>query len=349
MRIKIYDKSWSPLTTFFGGSVPDFNGLSYKSTLGEIGDASFTIRLDNAKCTEANIRHYNKVEITDDDDKVRWNGVIVQKRITFNLVEIRCYSLIHLFQKRITGDAEAYNDDANTVLSTLLSNTNGAEDTGIAEGDLTVSTNVQVTYNRTSVYDALKTIAAAAGGQYDVNLNRELDFKPVIGQDLSASIGFRYDLALLFNANIINFDVSDDGKDIVTKTYAKSDGFTSNEEDGSLTTLYGLHEQFKNFREVNDQTSLDNLTDNNNNGSEYSPEITLSPAVGDEFEIGDIVEVVLNNRLVNIDGNFQILEKSVKFKAGQKQISIKIISNTSDFFKKIKNLSSDVRLLSREV
>lgn len=349
MRIKIYDKDWVQLTTLFTQAEGDFNNLRYENVLSEVGKASFIMRLENEKCTDANLQHYNRIEICDNDDVVRWNGLIVQKGIKLNTVEVRCYSLLYLLQKRITGSAEAYNTQANTIITTLLSNTNGDEDTGITAGTINVTTNVQVTFERATVLDAIKRVAEAANAQFHINLDRELEFKTVVGSDLSLSVTFRYDIGLIENSNILNFDVDDNGAAIVTTTYGKSASLSSTEADGVGLPLFGLLEEFKNFRELDNQTSLDTVTANNNNGSEYSPDITLSPDVDDNFEVGDIVQVNLQNRLINIDNGYQILQKRVAFRGGQKQISVKIISNTTDFFKQINNLRDDVRLLGREV
>src|SRR5215216_136417 len=107
MRIRIYNKDFTALTTLLiGGGASDFNNLEYKTSLGEVGEASFLMRLDNPKATTANLRHYNKVEILDDDDTPRWIGVIVKKQVRLNQVSVSCYSLLHLLDKRLTGEEE---------------------------------------------------------------------------------------------------------------------------------------------------------------------------------------------------------------------------------------------------
>lgn len=349
MRIRIYSKTWTALTTLYTVGNADFNNLSYKSALGEIGSARFVMRLDSAKCTASNLQHFNKVEIQDDDGTVRWNGVIVEKNISFDTVEVRCYGLMYLLKKRITGDAESYNDDAENVVTTLLANANVDEATGITAGTIDAAVNVQITFNEADVFTAIKKIADTLDYQFYINTSRQLVFQSTIGSDLSASLSFRYDISTIVNANILNFQVNDNGADIVTKTAGKSSGFNSSQEDASLTTAYGLLEEAENFREVDDNASLDSLTSNNNRDAELSPTIVLNPSVTDNFEVGDIVAVLLQNRLVDIDADYQILEKVVEFIAGQKKISVVVISNTSDFFRQLNQLTGDVDLLSREV
>ena len=349
MKIKIYDKIWSALTTLLSAGESDFNKLEYKDILGRVGSARFIMRLDSSKATLVNLEHYNKIEITDDDDTVRWTGVITQKIISLNTVLIRCKSLIYLLEKRVTNDNNVFNTQADTVITALLANANAEEDTGIDLGTNDITTNVQLTFNRASVLDAIKQVASAVSGQFQINRSRKLQFTTTLGSDLSGSVAFNYDIALIAGANIIRFNVLDDGLNIISKTFGKSGGNTSAQEDSGFKTSFGLHELFKNFRELDNQTTLDSVTADKNAGAEYSPEITLKPDVSDNFEVGDIVAIKLINRLISIDANHQILEKVVEFKGGQKQISIKVISNTSDFFKQLNDVKKDVELLSREV
>lgn len=351
MQIRIYDHEHSPLTTLvITSSNSDFNGLTYRDVLMGIGDASFVMRLDNAKCTQANIRHYNIIEICEDDATPRWVGVIVDKKIALNTVTVSCYSLLHVLARRLTGAGEAYNDTADDIVSDLLSNTNADEDTHISDGIIDDTTTTEITFNRSSVLEALNKLAKTTGAQFRLNADRTLDFSQTIGADLSATVIFQYQLALIASANILSFNVQDGGQNITSKSYGVSDALTSSQEDSALRTDYGLLEFYEDFREINDQTSLDQATANSNNDSEFSPEISLSPSVSDVFEVGDLVRVKLENRLVSIDGAYQITEKTVLVKgSSQKQITVRTNSNVSDFFKQIRDMKSKIDLLNRSV
>jgi len=349
MQIKIYTKAYVPLTTLVQTqTASDFNTLSYKDTLSQVGDCSFTMRLDGSKATTANLNHYNIVEVCEDNGTVRWVGVIIYKRVTLNVVAVTCFSLIHLLTKRLTGTPVAFNTTAGAIATSLLATTNALSDTKIVAGTLNVATNVQLTFNRSSVFDALKTVAEASNGQFKVNNNRTLDFKTSVGTDLSSTVIFQYIITRVVGANILTFQVEDDSKGIVTKSYGESGVLNSTQTDSSLTTLYGLFEEYKNFRELDNQTTLDNTTADNNRGSELSPLLNLSPEVVDNFEVGDLVKVIIKNSLVDINAVYQITEKSVKIKGGnQRQIAVRVNSNNSDFFKQIKDLKRSVDLLSR--
>lgn len=351
MQIRIYDHEHNPLTTLvITSSNSDFNALVYRDVLMGIGDASFMMRLDNAKCTQANIRHYNIIEICEDDATPRWVGVIVDKKIALNTVTISCYSLFHVLARRLTDADEAFNDTADDIVSALLSNTNSEENTHISAGTIDDTTAVQVTFNRASIFEALNKLAKTTGGQFRLNADRTLDFSQNIGSDLSATVIFQYQLALIAGANILSFNVQDFGQNITSKSYGVSDALTSAQEDSALRTDYGLLESYEDFREINDQTSLDQATANSNNASELSPEISLLPSVADNFEVGDLVRVKLENRLVSIDGDYQIMEKTVTVKSGsQKQIMVRTNSNISDFFKQIRDMKSKIDLLNRSL
>lgn len=349
MQIKIYTKAYVPLTTLVQTQTDsDFNGLTYKDTLHQVGDCSFTMQVKGVKTTTANLQHYNIIEVCEDTGVVRWVGVIISKRITLNTVAINCFSLIHLLTKRVTSPSGTFNNTAGSVASSLLGTTNADLDTKIVAGVMTNPTNVQLTFSRSSVFDALKTIAEASIGQFNVNTNRTLDFKTSIGVDKSASVILQYNITLIASANILTFQVEDDAKGIVTKTYGESGALVSTQTDASLLTLYGLFEEYKNFRELDNQTTLNNISIDNNRGSELSPLLNLSPSVVDNFEVGDLVKVIIKNSLIDINTVYQITEKAVKIKGGnQRQITIRVNSNNSDFFKQIKDLKRSVDLLSR--
>lgn len=351
MQIKIYTKDYDELTTLVQtATASDFNALTYKETLMQVGQCSFVVRLDNSKVTLANLKHYNIVEVCEDDGSVRWVGVIVYRRVLFNTAQITCFSMLHLLTRRVTDAEDAFNDTAGTVAAALLDATNYIQDTQIAAGTFDDPGSVQLTFNRSSVFDALRQIADASGGQFMINPDRTLDFRMIVGTDLSASVVLQYRLSLIAAANILTFQVDDDGKAITTHTLGASAEMTSDEESTELGDEFGLLEEYKNFREYADQGTLDSATVDNNRGSELSPLLNLSPTVEDNFECGDIVRVILENRLVSIDDAYQITEKTVTVKGGgQRSISVRVISNTSDFFKQIRDLKRSVDLLQRSV
>lgn len=348
MRIVIYNKSFVKLTTLFN-SASDFNNLNYKSQVNGIGDASFVVRPDNAKITSAVVKDYNKVEITDEDGTIRWVGVIVEKDIMLNTITVKCYGLAHILDRRLTGDAEVHNGQANTEATAILNSINATEATGVIAGTLDVTTAVNITFNRTKSLQAIKSIADSANAQYIVKADRKLYVQTIVGQDLSASIFFQYEKLKPELANILQFKVGVDGKVIVSKTYGKNATLSSVQEDSAIRTGFGLLEDFKNFNEASDQTTLDNLTSNNNQDSGLSPAIALSPTVPDTFEAGDVVQVILDNGFISIDTPYQILEKAVSIVNNQKLITVKLNLETKDFITEYRKLKDNIELLNRSI
>jgi len=350
MRIKIYDKDYNLLTTLINSSsASDFNNLKYKNKVSDIGDASFLVRVDNAKITTTTLAHYNRVEITDDDGTVRWTGLIVDKNVKLNTIEVKCYSIAYIMNKRVTGASEVHNGQANTEIEAILSNLNSAEATGITAGTLDLTTAINLTFNRGKAWQSIKSIVDGVDGQIIINNDRTLDFKSVVGNDLTASVIFRFEIENPELANILNFNVADGGRDIISKTYGESGALTSTKENAVIKGLYGLLEEYENFREINDQATLDNSSENNNKDSQLSPSIRLSPKVTDNFEAGDIVVIKLDNDFIELDGNFQIMEKSVSIINNQKMIVIKINDEVGTFTDDFRNLKTNVDLLNTSV
>jgi hypothetical protein len=341
IQIKIYNKTYTPLTAFNTG---EFGALHYRKTLGQIGDASFTLDISSAKVTDTNMRNYNRLEILD-GGVVQWTGYIVSKQVTLNMVTIQCKELIGILAKRITTDAYVMSGNAGTLVASLLSTINGIENTGITMGDTDISTSINLTFNQQDVLSALRDVADAVGGQFVVNEDRTLDFKLNIGQDLSSSVRLEYNILQPQQANLIKFNVEDNGENVVTKSYGTNNTLVSNQSDGALQTLYGILEKFSSYPQANNQTNLDALTASVLADTLYSPSLDLSPGELDNFNIGDLVAVFVKNKLVYIDDTFQVLEKSVKIVNSQKSISVKINQLPQTIVNNIKDLQRQVNLL----
>ena len=339
------------LTTLLsaGTEVTDFNSLRYSSKVNEIGRAHFIVRLDNAKATEANLRHYNRIEITDSDGTVRWNGVISKKNVRINQVTIECLSLLHILDKRLTADSDTLSGNANTKIAGLITTMNSSEDTKIENGVQDVATSIDITFNRNRILNAIRVIADAVNAQFEIDMDMKFNFKVTVGSDKSSSILFQYNTDQIQAANIIEFNVDDIGTEITSKVYGKANTLTSAKEDATIKSNFGLQERSKNFIEPNDQATLDGLTERSTIDEQFSPQITLIPSVADNFEAGDVVSVKIKNKLIDIDTTYQILEKKVQLVNGQKQINVRITSQPTDFVRQVKELQNTVDLLSREI
>lgn len=350
IKIKIYDKDFSVLTTLFGGVLgSDFTALKYKNSINKTGDCSFTVRMDNVKITPETVQHYNRIEVTDIDDTVRWVGYIIDKQYDLYTIDIKCYQLINILQKRLTSASQTLNGNASTLITSLINTTNSAEATGITLGTLDISTSINQTANRTAILSVINTIADTVGGQYFVDNNRNFQFQSQVGSDLSASVFFRYNINQLELANILSFNITDSGKEIVSKTYGKAGAITSVQESAGLRTAFGLIEEFQNYREQNNATTLDNITAANNKTSIYVPDLRLAPSLEDNFEAGDVVQIELDNGFISLIGTFQIFQKSVEFRQGQKSITISIDESAINFIDDITKLKQNVSLLNRNV
>lgn len=341
IQIKLYDKSYSPLTAF---NVGEFLNLQYKKTLGQIGDASFSIDLANSKVTEVTLQNYNRIEILE-NGITQWSGYIISKQITFNEVDIRCKELIGILAKRLTPDAYVLSGTASSAITTLLTMVNSADDTGITAGVIDAPGSINMTFNQQDVLSVIQSIADNVGAQFKVNDDRSLDFKLSIGEDKSGSVKFEYNTIQPQQANIVKFQVEDNGEYIVSKSFGANSTLTSAQLDAVLSAKYGLLEKFNNFTEANNQTNLDALTLSKIVGSLYSPALDLIPGELDNFDIGDTVSINIKNKLVLINDTFQILEKSVKIVNSQKSISVKINTLPQDILNTIRDLQRQVNLL----
>lgn len=324
----------NPLTSL---TERDFGGLEYMKTVSGIGDSSFVLDMNNDKVTTQNLQHYNRVKIMVDGVS-EWTGYIVSKEITLNVLTVRCKSILGILKKRLTPADYTLSGAVGDCVEALLNTINGLDDTGISMGACDVSATINMTFQNTDALTVLTQIASTLGMQFEVNEDMELDFKSNIGTDVSADVELRYTTTQPQQANVLSFDVDDDGDGIVTKSYGKSDPLSSDQDDSFLQARYGVLEKFTNFRTVNGSGNLDDLTAAQNTDSLFSPTLDLSPNIADTFTIGDVVKVLIMNKLVNINATFQILQKSVKIVSKQKTISVKINSVPQSIANRIRDL-----------
>jgi len=343
--IKIYSKSYVELTTFFEFET---TRTQYKKTVGKTGTAEFTIRLDNEKSTTDNLRHYNRISIIE-DGVVKFWGIISELDIDLDVVRVRCLELVHILEKRIVGDDYATNGTASAVITDLMNQINADEDTGISIGNLAVSSTVNNVYNYADVLTILKSIGDSTSSQFFIDNDRKLNFLSEIGSDVSDTVIFEYDIDQKQSANILSFSVRDSGDSIVTKAFGKSDSRTSTQEDTAGQAKYGIIESYTDFRVANSQDDLDDFTNASLMQNEFSPDVKLSPRVEDNFEIGDKIRVKIKNKLVDIDDNYQVLEKKVEYLGDQKRLSITISDLPTQFLDKVKDIDERLKLLEENL
>jgi len=341
IQVKIYDKNHNPLTTF---NVGEYSSLSYRKTLGQIGEASFTLELTNQKVTEANTRNYNRIEITH-DDHFEWSGYIIKKRVTFNTVTIQCKETIGILAKRLTVDHSVNNGNPITLLGNLITAMNIIDNTGITLGDTDAFANINMTFNQQDMFSVVQAIAEVCQAQFKVDNAGKLIFKTSIGVDRSSEVSFKYNVLQPQLATILNFDVEDDGDNLVSRSWGKNDPVISQQDDATLITKYGVIEKFTTFSEANNASMLDKQTQSILSDTLYTPTIVITPYQEDDFDIGDTVNINIQNKLISINGNFQILDKSVKIVNSEKQISIKINKLPKDITDSIKSLQRSINLI----
>jgi hypothetical protein len=158
----------------------------------------------------------------------------------------------------------------------------------------------------------------------------------------------KYNVNQISASNILQFRVDDNGDNIVTKSLGKSSALVSTKENVTLKNKFGVLEKFRDFRVANSQQVLDDFTDAEILGEQYSPQIDLNPSAPDNFKVGDTVKVVLKNALVDINDNFQVLEKTVQYVGKQKRIKVRINELPYDLAKRLADRDSRLDLLEKE-
>lgn len=348
MRIlKIYDKDFVPLTTLTEGV--EFTKLSYKRALLEIGECEFTVKLESDKITTTNLEMYNRVEILD-EGVVKFIGVIVRSNVNIDTATIRCREITYVLKKRILSAAYVANGTIAVEAADVFTSVNGADPTGITLGSIADAFgSVNTTFNRANAFEVLKQIIRITGNEFRLENDRTFKIAATIGVDLSDTVIFRYEKNLVAASNILQFSVEDDGDNISTKVYGKSDAFTSTQQNAGLITKYGVLEKYRDFRVANTNGILDSFTLAEVSDRLFSPDLELDPRVGDVFDVGDTVRVILKNSLIDIDASYKVLEKKVQYNGDQKRISVRINALPNDLAAILSERDLRLELLEKEV
>lgn len=341
MKIKIYNKIGTPITTFFGNEVTN---VSYSKTLNGIGQSTFKVRLDSEKVNNISLNHFNRIELIDEDEIV-FVGYMIRFNIDYDVAEIRCVELLGILDKRITESNYIVSGTIEEALNQIIDAINEDEDTGLRVGNIVATGSVNKTYNRSSFKTVFKDITEGSNKQYRLNGDKTIDVSNQIGKDLSDSVIFQYDVKKISSSNILNFKVTDDGDAIVTEAHGKSGARTSVQENELAKIKYGLIQSYRDFRVANSQDDLDLFTSVELSNNLFSPEISLSPKVADNFRVGDTVRIIINNKLISIDDSFQVIEKDVEYKGEQKMLKIRISDLPRELADTIKEVEDRLNLL----
>lgn len=334
LTITIYDKSMTPLTTL---TEVEVENVKYRRVFEGIGDCSFTVKTKGGKVNATNFEMLNRVAIKV-DNVVRFTGVIMLKDIKLDTVDVRCKEAIYVLQNRLVDTNYVANGTVSQEIADLLTAINTLDDTKITAGDLADAIgSVNATFNRANALDVLTDIVSISGNEYRFNPDQSIDVKENVGNDLSASVIFRYETDLVEASNIVQFNVTEDGEAIVTRSYGKSGGFSSTQEDAALKAKYGVVEKYRDFRVANTSAVLDDFTAAEIADKSYAPAIDLNPDTPDNFDAGDSVKVIVKNALVSIDDVFKVREKVVEYIGNQTRIKVNI-----------NDLPNDLETLMRE-
>lgn len=318
MQIRIYDYNLTPLTTL---NLKDVEGLEYENQINGDGSCEFSCRVDNPKITPNSIEMNNRVKIFEGSE-CKFYGFILENSYDLNTIKVRCVSLSNIFKKRV-NPTNSVSGNLNVVIPNILDSLNAYNNTGITAGDITLTSNINKSYNDDTMDYVLSDLIG--NSQMYVDPQGKLNISEVIGKDRTQEITFRYDIRQIQASNLNNFIVKESGQPI----YSEIIGRDNNSgrvvvQNPSYIAKYGVLQGVKSYSNGNGNSYLISESERDLSDRTYSPELSLSPKIEDTFDVGDIVRVKLYNKFVDIDTSYQILVKTVRYVGTQKTIKVKV-------------------------
>ena len=294
------------------------------------GGAKFTVQSLSEKATTDNLRMYNRV-IIEKKNVAEFTGYIENLSVGLDTIEITCIGMLGFFNKRlysgsfIAGGGGAPNiDDA---IYQILNDTNTLDASGITQGTSTITGTIQeIEFKRSQITGAWVKLLGLINGEMEINTNRQLDLKPLLGTDKSSSIILRYESDKIAMSNVNEFQVDVEGKDMTNWLIGiRKGGATSTGEDTLSIDTFGRIEKTQNFSETNNATDLQNEIDTyiiNHSEEFYSPKITVNTAKidVDDIKLGDKVQVLLDNGFINYNNISRVIKRQITLSDNNEEI-----------------------------
>ncbi len=357
-KIDIYTPNFGTrLTTLFYGQ--DIYDFEYTTQINKPGGSKFTINVLNTKATATNFKMFNKVIIQRNGVGV-FIGYIENIEATVNTVDVTCIGMLGFFKKRLI--TKSYLDNTQDTIYDILATTNAVDDTGIIEGVTDISKGLSdIRFKRTKVLSAWQKVASLAEGELEIDTDKKLNFKQRLGTDKSDTITLKYVVTQIADANLRQFNVEVQGKDMVNRVLGvRNGGATTLETDATSIANFGALEKTESFNEIYSAGDLTNAVQDyldNHKIEFYAPRITVNESKIDiaTLNLGDTVKVKLDNGFMSLELNERIIKREVKVSDNlTEELVLKLMPETgnllpSDFIQDIITLEDRVASLESEI
>lgn len=277
------------------------NSLQYGWTLNDIDTASFSIGLENKKCTQENMQFRNHVEVVDEDNNIIWGGQIAGLSFDNPALKINLLDYLSLLKWRRLR-AKTYDPvDYGTLLTEMINDTNTISPTGISIGSVTSGAlqTTRIVQNTDFVLDKISEYCADVNYDFDVDVNRKFNFYLRKGFDKSYyTLEYGGDADNIIEKPTLAQDIMSMANSIYSEVNNQS--LSSLAQDNYSQDLYGLMEDTYSANEgVSEQSTLDNQCNGAlqrsaypvNNFSINAKDSSLCPF--SDIEVGDTVTVSL--------------------------------------------------------
>lgn len=309
--------------------VHDFRKLSFSKRLNNYGEASFDIRANDPQVSTIISLRQNTIEIyrrKAGNDVLVWAGgqALAQGKLTDkgnNWITVHCYTWFELLIHRYTVAEKVFSTtDAGQIASTLISDTNTDDATGITIGTINATTDRDRTYYNQNIAEAIINLANVVSGfDFEITDTKVFNVYDILGTDKTDSVIFQY------GHNVKNMTITEDFVNPVNRALVlgEATGESSlqrvERDDAGLQTTYGLFEG--RFTEI----STSNLGTLQDKGDAAIRKYGLAllkvgfdlvgnntPSI-DTFGCGDGIRLMAAWGYYDIDEQYRVFEYNVTF------------------------------------
>jgi hypothetical protein len=328
MRISVFNmytiKVKNQLNEFIG-EFDSFSELTLGKRLNNYGTCEFALPISDSKIASLISLRRNTVWIYR-DGQLKWSGEMAMKNGKIDdkgsgIVKINCFDWLEQLKFRYTAAETIYTDtDAGQIfwneIDQSQQQTNG--DLGITLGTIEPTMDRDRTYRNDQIYTLGVNLSNVISGfDFEINNLKVFNVAQTIGVDRTDSIVFEY------GHNMKSVQVTEDFTNPVNRAIVLGEatdlGQLQRVDTDDLTSqaLIGLREDVLTEPGVSD---LDTFTEKGESlNRKYNAallkidqEILANSVTIDQFSLGDLVRVKIQNNIYNIDEEYRVFEWEVK-------------------------------------
>lgn len=324
-KIEVQDKTGKKI-----GKFDTFRNLSINRRLNNYGSCSFDVPGNDDKIVDLVSLRVNTIwiyRIEDGAEDLIFAGEMALRQGKLdekgnNWISLYAYDWLEQLNLRYTVAERVFSwIDQGNIAMTLIDETQADTDgdLGITEGTIEVTLPRDIVFTNENILEAIKKMADKENGfDFELTTDKVFNVYAIKGVDRSGEVVLKYGL------NITSCQITEDflkpaSRAIITgEEYGGTDMSRVEDEDAIALASIGLREFIYSEMDVVSDNSLTDraaaiLTKYSTPVLKVDCTLKKSSVNVADFDLGDVIKVIIKNGIYDIDENYRVYEWTVKY------------------------------------